>query len=98
MGTILENVERRRKQLANDPILTGQNVAAAIAAIAQGVKSDAWEFYMTQFARDDDGTIDQAKLARLTGRDNTLGDPILDRKRSYLIGNSFCGDTTNSRL
>ena len=53
---------------------------------------------MTPFAREDDGTIDTEKLARLMGTDGTLGDSIMDRKRSYLVGNAMCGDTTIDNL
>ena len=53
---------------------------------------------MTQFARDEDGTLDKAKLARLMGSDGTLGDPVMDRKRAYLVANSICGDTTYTFL
>jgi hypothetical protein len=60
----------------------------------EGIKSSAWEFYMTPFTRDDEGKIDPAKLGRLMGSDGTLGDSIMDRKRGYLIGNAMCGDTT----
>jgi hypothetical protein len=98
MGTILDNIGRRKKELAGDKILMGQNVAAAIAAMREGIKSSAWEFYMTPFARDDDGTLDAAKLARLMGTDGTLGDFIMDRKRGYLVGNAMCGDTTGNFL
>ena len=80
--------------MSGDKVLIGQNVAAGIAAMRDGVRSPAWEYYMTQFARDDDGSLDKAKLARLMGSDGTLGDPIMDRKRAYLVANSICGDTT----
>lgn len=90
MATIIDNVKRKQADFKANPVLAGQNGQMAIDAIRDGVKSSAWEFYMTQFARDDNGIVDPAKLARLTGRDNTLGDAILDRQRAYLIGNAFC--------
>ena len=94
MSTIIENVKRKQAQFLENPVLAGQNMAMAIAALRDGVKSSAWEFYMTQFARDDNGALDKDQLARLMGTDNTLGDPILDRQRAYLVGNAFCGMST----
>ena len=94
MDTILNNIIRRKGELADDKIQIGQNVAAAIAAMRDGIKSSAWEFYMTQFARDAYGVLDTGQLARLMGTDGTLGDANLDRKRCYLVGNAMCGDTT----
>ena len=98
MHKILDNIKRKKREMSGDKVLIGQNVAAGIAAMREGVRSPAWEFYMTQFARDDDGTLDKAKLARLMGSDGTLGDPIMDRKRAYLVANSICGDTTYTFL
>ena len=90
MATIIENVRRKQDELRANGVLAGQNGQMAIDAIRDGVKSSAWEFYMAQFARDANGVLNEDQLARLTGQDKTLGDPILDRQRAYLIGNAFC--------
>ena len=94
MATIIENVRRKQSDFLKNPVLAGQNMAMAIAAMRDGIKSSAWEFYMTQFARNEVGSLDKDQLARLMGTDNTLGDPILDRQRAYLVGNAFCGMST----
>jgi len=94
MATILENVKRKVEEMKKNPILAGQNLGLAMAAMRDGINSRAWEFYMTQFARDENGALDKEQLARLMGTDNTLGDPVLDRKRCYLISNAICGMST----
>jgi hypothetical protein len=98
MATILENMERRRQELAADPQQTVDNVTAAIAAMHEGIQSGAWAAYMTQFATDENGSLDSGQLARLTGEDGTLGDSDLNQKRCYMIGNSLCAMTTNDRM
>jgi hypothetical protein len=98
MAKIIENVLRRKDHLKTNPILIGQNVAMAIAAMSEGAKSTAWESYMKQYARDEAGNIDTDLLARLMGTDDTDGDPIMDRKRCYLVGNALCAMTTITDL
>jgi hypothetical protein len=94
MATILENVTAKKAVFLSSPVAAGQNMAMAIAAIRDGIKSPAWEFYMTQFARDEKGVLNKEQLARLMGTDNTLGDPTMDRQRAYLVSNAVCGMTT----
>jgi hypothetical protein len=94
MATILDNVQRKKEEFADNPVMVGQNIALAIAAMRDGIKSPAWEFYMTQFARDENGILDKDQLARLMATDGTLGDPVLDRKRGYMIANAMCGMST----
>lgn len=94
MTTIFDNVQRKQKEFKGNPVAVGQNIALAIAAMRDGIKSPAWEFYMTQFARDENGVLDKDQLARLLATDGTLGDPVLDRKRGYLIADSMCGMST----
>jgi len=94
MATIIENVRRKQDEFRANPVLAGQNMAMAIAAMRDGIKSPAWEFYMTQFARNELGSLDKDQLARLLGTDNSLGHPIMDRQRAYLVGNAFCGMST----
>lgn len=94
MATIIQNVKKKQDDFRTNPVLAGHNMGLAIAAMREGVKSSAWEFYMSQFARKDDGSLDKDQLARLMGTDNTLGDLVLDRKRGYLIANALCGMST----
>ena len=98
MATILDNVKRKKDEFKKNPLLAGQNMGLAIAAMREGVNSRSWEFYMTQFARDENGALDKDQLARLMGNDNTLGDLVLDRKRGYLIANALCGMSTIETL
>ena len=98
MATILENMARRQAQLAKDPNATDANVAAAIAAMHDGIGSNAWQEYMTQFATDENNSLDTDQLSRLTGEDGSAGNPKLDRKRCYMVGNSVCGMTTNDKM
>jgi hypothetical protein len=98
MATIIENVRAKMAVMSSNPVAVGQNVAMAVAALREGVKSSAWEAYMSQFARKEDGSLDKEQLARLMGTDNTLGDPTLDRKRGYLIANAVCGMSTGFKI
>ena len=47
--TIIEGVRDRQKQLKKDPVLASQNMALAMAAMRDGIRSDAWQQYMSQF-------------------------------------------------
>lgn len=93
---IIEKVADRKAELEDD-FTAGQNSAMAVAAINGGIRSAAWKAYMMQFVdQDPPGTpINQAQLGRLMATDGTLGDPDLDRRRAYLVGDAVCGiDTT----
>lgn len=94
--TIIEVVRERKKELKNDPVLATQNMSLAMAAMRDGIKSDAWQQYMTQFVEQNPPgkPVDPDQLARLTAKDGTLGDQILDRQRAYLVANSICGPST----
>lgn len=60
----------------------------AIAAILGGLNSTAFETYMQQFANNSD------QLNRLTAKDATAGDEVMDRRRAYIVGNFLCGFPT----
>lgn len=95
MATILDNVKAKQGEFLQSPVSAGQNMAMAIAAAKEGIKSPAWQFYMSQFvSRNQDGSLDKEQLARLMATDDTLGDPVMDRHRAYLLGNAFCGFST----
>jgi hypothetical protein len=71
-------------------------MALAMAAMRDGIRSDAWQQYMTQFVEQNPPgkPVDPDQLARLTAKDGTLGDQVLDRQRAYLVANSICGPST----
>ena len=94
--TIIEAVRERQLELKRDPVLATQNMALAMAAMRDGIKSDAWQQYMTQFVEQNPPgkPVDPDQLARLMAKDGTLGDQILDRQRAYLVANSICGPST----
>lgn len=93
---IIDVVAEKQKQLKANPVLAAQNMSLAMAAMRDGIKSDAWQVYMTQFVEQSPPgkPIDPDQLARLTAKDGTLGDPILDRQRAYLVANAICGPST----
>ena len=82
------------EEIATGNAMLGQEVREkALAAIIAGQGSPAWETYMNIFSTSPE------QLARLLPTDGTLGDPVMDEARTYLIGNGTCGsDTTGSRL
>jgi len=94
--TIIEAVRERQQELKRDPVLAAQNMALAMAAMRDGIKSDAWQQYMTQFVEQNPPgkPVDPDQLARLTAKDGTLGDHVLDRQRAYLVANAICGPST----
>lgn len=94
--TIIEGVRERQKELKKDPVLASQNMSLAMAAMRDGIRSDAWQQYMTQFVEQNPPgkPVDPDQLARLTARDGTLGDQVLDRQRAYLVANAVCGPST----
>ena len=66
MARIIDIVRARKEQLKGNPVLAGQNAAMAIAALHEGIKSNAWQFYMSQFVDRSTGALDKEQLARLT--------------------------------
>ena len=94
MATILEMVQARQAEFMKDPTRTTQSMALAIAAIKEGIKSKAWEYYMSQFIDKTNGELSEAQLARLKATDDTEGDPVMARHRGYLLGNAMCGPST----
>jgi hypothetical protein len=94
--TIIEAVRERKLELKKDPVLATQNMALAMAAMRDGIRSDAWQQYMTQFVEQNPPgkPVDPDQLARLMAKDGTLGDHVLDRQRAYLVANSICGPST----
>lgn len=55
-------------------------------AITGGIDSGAWEEYMNHF-----GALTPAQLLRLTGKDQTGGDPNYIIRRAYLVASGVCG-------
>ena len=98
--TIIEAVRDRQLELKKDPVLATQNMALAMAAMRDGIRSDAWLHYMSQFVEQNPPgkPVDPDQLARLTAKDGTLGDQVLDRQRAYLVANSICGPSTVGTL
>jgi hypothetical protein len=96
MIKIIEKVIAKRDAMMQDASLCGQNATLAIAALNGGIQSDAWRSYMMQFVEQDPpGTpVEPAQLQRLLATDGTLGDPTLDMRRAYLVGNAICGAGT----
>jgi hypothetical protein len=94
--SIIEVVRARQIELKRDPVLATQNMALAMAAMRDGIRSDAWQQYMTQFVEQNPPgkPVDPDQLARLMAKDGTLGDHVLDRQRAYLVANSICGPST----
>jgi hypothetical protein len=92
---ISEIAEEMRLAMKKNPGLAVQNMFMAIAALKGGIKSTAWEDYMKQFVyQEKPGTFDPDQLARLLAQDGTAGDPVLDRRRAYLVANGVCGPST----
>ena len=91
---IIDIVREKQEQFKTNKVLAGQNMAMGIAALREGIKSNAWQYYMSQFVDRSTGTLDKNQLARLMATDETLGDPVYDRQRAYLVANSVCGVST----
>ncbi len=91
---IIDIVRDRQKDLRRNKVSAGQNMAMAIAALREGIKSNAWQYYMSQFVDRSTGSLDKNQLARLMATDETLGDPVFDRQRAYLVANAVCGVST----
>ena len=94
MATILEMVQTRQAEFMKNPTRATQSMALAIAAVKEGIKSKAWEYYMSQFIDKSNSELSEAQLARLKATDDTEGDPVMDRHRGYLLVNSMCGPST----
>jgi len=99
MASIIDKVREKRDAMheenrRNNPVPLIENATLAIAAIHEGVNSQAWETYMRQFV--DNNNPDQ--LRRLTATDGTINDPVLRMHRAYLVGNAVCATTTDTGL
>jgi hypothetical protein len=66
----------------------------AIAVILEGLGTDAWRTYMSNFA--DPERPEQ--LARLMGEDDAGQDPYMQKALAYLVANATCGIFTRGRL
>ena len=87
--TILQLVTERDAVLAASEEEAERNGKLAARAIIEGRYSLAWREYMLQFV--DKSPLNTQQLARLLATDDTLGDPEMDRRRAYLLGNAVCG-------
>jgi hypothetical protein len=98
MATILDMVNARQEEFKKDPTRATQSMGLAIAAVKEGIKSKAWEYYMAQFIDKSNTGLSVDQLARLKATDDTEGDPVMDRHRAYLVANSMCGPSTVDEL
>ena len=93
--TILELVRQRMQDLAGNGEAAEANGKLAARAIMRGRLSLPWREYMLQYVEKDPNDANEPlnpdQLARLLAADNTLGDPDMDRRRAYLLGNAVCG-------
>lgn len=88
-----------KKEALNQPGKPGSDAAAAnkllaVAAVTGGIKSAAWEKYMTQFV----DNSDQEQLMRLLATDGSDTDQGLIDSRAYLVSNGVCGEGTKLRF
>ena len=97
---IIEMVRAKKATMKKTSSEATQNAVLASAAIHGGVRSPAWRNYMMQFVEQDPrGTpADPKQLDRLLATDGTLGDPVMDLRRAYLVGNAPCGTTTTDNF
>ena len=99
MARIIDMINQRKQEFRDNPVLASQNMTMALAAIREGINSKAWEYYMSQYVeRNAPGELNQEQLARLMATDGTVGDPIMDRHRAYLVANAVCGPSTEENL
>jgi len=70
------------------------NQKLAIAAVTGGIKSPAWESYMSQFVSNGD----QEQLMRLLATDGSDANQGLIDNRAYLVSNGVCGEGTRARF
>ncbi|SRR6266404_3988517 len=94
MPKIIDLVIARKNAIINEPDKVNKPEATrtgllAIAAIHAGAGSHAWAAYMAQFG--EITALAPEQLKRLLAEDGTLGDPLLDKKRAYLVSNGVCG-------
>jgi len=97
---IIEMVRAKKATMKKTSSEATQNAVLASAAIHGGVRSPAWRNYMMQFVEQNPrGTpADPRQLDRLLATDGTLGDPVMDLRRAYLVGNAPCGTTTTDNF
>lgn len=89
MPRIIDIVRTRRNVIEADPNEAEETGVLAIAALLDGIGSPAWDTYLGQFVG-----LNPEQLARLRAKDNTANDPVMDKKRVYVVANGMCG--TNS--
>jgi hypothetical protein len=61
----------------------------AVAAVIGGIKSSAWEVYMSHFG--ESTPFSAGQLERMCALDQTKDDAPFDEKRAYLVANATCG-------
>lgn len=92
---ILDIVRERRRAIEGSGEEAEENAKRAVEAMMGGRASTAWREYMLQFVEKDpkspDEPLNPAHLARLLGEDDTADDPVMNRRRAYLLGNAICG-------
>jgi len=94
--SIWENIEKKIDEQVNDKAgrVTSELREQSLAAILGGLGSDAWETYMKNFVDADN----PKQLARLQGKDETAGDPYMQKEIAYLVANASCGSITRTKL
>jgi hypothetical protein len=97
---IIDMVHAKSALMRDNPAEAGKNGTLAIAALKAGMGTPAWRTYVMQFVEQSSPGImvDQRQLDRLMGDDETKGDPEMDRRRAYLVGNAFCMEGTPTTL
>jgi len=97
---IIGLVRAKKASMKKNPAEAGQNAALAITAIRGGIRSMEWRSYMMQFVEQNPpGTpVDPRQLDRLLATDGTLGHPVLDLRRAYLVAAGPCGVGTTDRF
>lgn len=86
MARIIDIVRARKAAIAGNVSEAQRTGDLARAAILAGVASTDWRNYMEHF-----GALSTEQLKRLLAQDGTLGVPLQDQKRAYLIANGMCG-------
>lgn len=90
---IIEKAAEMMERIGNNANEGTLNADRAVKAIIGGINSPAWATYMSSYAEQGSPELD-----RLMATDGTLGDPDLDTKRAYLVGNAVCGEPTRNDL
>jgi hypothetical protein len=92
---IIELVREKMASMNQNPDEREPNAALAAEALMRGRLSLKWREYMMQFVEKDPNNpnepLNPDQLARLLAADNTLGDPLMDRRRAYILSNGICG-------